>query len=214
MEGKKVLFVSDLPSVGAKDALANLIGITPAKFDLIFDHCTLFTKDVPWHEGDGKMRADMLLKETPHLVLVLVGENVSKAFGIKTEPLFQPFALAEGEEGKERVFMAIKIVATTKDRFYKKDANRLLAKQVLGDLVTMCQLPASAEDARIACAIIRAALGDSMSIWTKKHVEDVERKLEAGELVDKHDMSQMMAAYASDVRQWVRPGEDNDALPS
>lgn len=192
---------------GDKDALANLCGITPAKFDQIFDYATLFTKEVPWHKKDAKMRGDMLLKETPHIMLVLVGQRVAEAFGVAVEPMFETFAMADGEGEAERVFACLKIVATTKDRYYKKELQRRQAKATMSAVVTMCQLPVSPEQARICCDIVRKALGDSMSFWTKKHVEDIEKKLDDGRLVDKHDLGGLMAAYASDVDKWVRPEE-------
>jgi hypothetical protein len=203
---KKVLFIGEMPKNGAKEALAKLCGISVEKFDTLFDYCTLFTKEVMWFPKDAAMRATMLLRETPHPMLVLDGLRVAEAFGVTAQPLFETFALGDGEgEEADRMFAVLKI-APAKDRFYRKESHRRLAKTVMRLLVTMCQVPATPDEANVCCQTVRNALGDNMSLWTRKHVEDCERKLANGETVDNHDLAQLMASYANDVKQWVRPG--------
>lgn len=204
---KKILFVGEMPSAGEIDSLAALCDVTPAKFSALFDYGTIFAKEVPWVPADAVIRADALLADTVNPVLVLCGERVAAAFGVGKEPMLNPFPLGIGtdEEAPEQVRLVVKIMPSSGDKLYRKKGKRRLAKGLLRGFVTMSQQPATEEEARRCCAIVRNALGDNMDIITRQWVDGIEKDLDDGKGADKYDLGQLMLHYARNVDRWVKP---------
>lgn len=214
---KKLMFVGEFPDDRVRLALATLCGISLAKFDGLFDYGTLFNKEVKWFPRDAALRADALLKETVHPVLVLCGPRVAEAFGVAAQSFSEPFALgveeieelASGNDKQtEQVRLVIKVLPFPNDKFYKRRGKRVLTKSLMQGLVAMNQQPVTPEEALAACDIVRKALGEDMDLITKLHVEAIEKDLKAGKVVDNSDLRRLMVEYARNVKLWVNPNDE------
>lgn len=199
---KKVMFITDMPRDGAREHVAKLCGLSVEKFDVMFDFGVLFTREIPWDLKDAIFKVGHTLKQSPHPILVLVGHNVGQAFGVEGQPLFETFMFGEGgtEEEPEQVRMILKIPSSDQDRFFRKETNRRMAMAVLGNLVMMCRQPVSQKDARVCCQAVRNLGDDNISLWTRKHLEDIESRLLIDDVIDHYDLSDLMKLYANDVQ--------------
>lgn len=209
------MFVGEFPDDRVRMALANLCGLSLAKFDGLFDYASLFVREVTWLKRDAALRADALLKETPHPMLVLCGERVAEAFGVAGQPFSEPFALSveeelalmDGKDQTEQVRLVIKVYPFPKERFYKRKNKRVLTKALMQNLVVMNQMPVTPEEAQAACDVVRTALGEDMDLITKMHVQAIEKDLAAGKTVDNSDLRRLMIEYARNVKLWVKKND-------
>lgn len=208
----KVIFVGEFPDDRVRVAVAALCGLSLAKFDGLFDYGTLFTKEIKWLPRDAALRADTLLKDTSHPILVLLGSRVAGAFGVNDQPFSEPFALGveeiealnAGNDQAEQVRLVIKLHPFPDEKFYKKKGRRVGTKRLLQSLVIMHQIPVTPEEAQAACDTVFLALGDDMDLITKMHITSIERDLKAGKTVDNSDLRRLMIEYARNVKMWVK----------
>lgn len=191
---KKILWITDSSPV---EPLASICKISEDRFNLVFDHTSLAAEGEKWDSAVARARAMVLLRDTPHVMLVLVGQQVAHAFNCGPEDKFIAFPLVY-QQGEERVVRAGLKVPPRNHKFYRNPQNLLLAMTALGDLVTMSGLQVTDKDVKQCLATVEA-LGEDTTFWTKKIYNEIKAKFEGGGLIEKWDLVQLFQSYANDV---------------
>lgn len=186
--GKKVVIVDAFGTGVFKPEAALLCGISEERLDLIADYVEL--PHGPRFSA-VQARAAVAGLTLNHEVLILVGPETLEAFSLDPREPGKPFTCAFGGG----VHLGIYI-----PRKKQKEHERRALMRVLGDVVAMCQVPVSESDVKIAVAVVKNLGDENISFWTRKVLNEIEDKLEAGKAVDKWDLGQLMFCFAKDVR--------------
>lgn len=180
------------------EALSNLMGCTEQKLRSTFD--------INFADFSGE-------QTFVQPILVFIGEETWRRFGAMSEtgelltPLYDPRDWGYGEN--KRVAVCMERVADENDDSPSAISRRIKQRRLLRELQSVCTPPVFDEDVQQCFAIVEA-LGDDLSYWTKKILEELKTQVANKVSIDKTELAQLMGSYARDVG-FIKKEVDNDA---